>query len=149
MVRVLLLVSAVVGLVSALPQNIDFDEVNDASKPAVQGPPATGQSQVPTYAPTAAAAAAAEAIATDPPSPDSKKRDVEKRSACDPQPSGAAPVTSPDTAAAFLANNQYTSIEQAAPIPQGYQLVFENLQGSTSQNGYLGLYVVASTPSLL
>lgn len=47
-------------------------------------------------------------------------------------------MTSPDTADAFLQNQNYTTIQANAPVPQGYQLVFQNLQGATQQNGYLG-----------
>ena len=58
------------------------------------------------------------------------------RDACSPQPAGAGPVTSPDTADAFSANPVYTG--NGAPVPQGYSLAFANLTGSTSQDGYMG-----------
>ena len=60
------------------------------------------------------------------------------RDACSPQPAGAGPVTSPDTAAAFSANSIYDDTAASAPVPQGYSLAFANLTGSTSQDGYMG-----------
>ncbi len=60
------------------------------------------------------------------------------RDACSPQPAGAGPVTSPDTAAAFSANSIYVDTAVSAPVPQGYSLAFDGLTGSTQQNGYMG-----------
>ncbi|EME38246.1 hypothetical protein DOTSEDRAFT_140596, partial [Dothistroma septosporum NZE10] len=64
--------------------------------------------------------------------------------ACDPQPQGAGPVTTPDTAQDFLANSQYDDIANGAATPQGYSLVFQDLRGATQQNGYLGYYTLNS-----
>ena len=135
-------------------QSIDFAAVQNAPTPTQLGPPTTGAtlSQIPTYAPSEAAASASAAVATNPvaTSNDKKrfvriKRDaaadassLSVRNACDAQPRGAGPATSPDTAEAFLANGQYADIQNNAPVPQGYSLVFQNLQGATQQNGYLG-----------
>ena len=60
------------------------------------------------------------------------------RDACSPQPTGAGPATSPDTAAAFSANAIYSDTAASAPTPQGYSLAFSGLTGSTSQDGYMG-----------
>ena len=136
-----ILLSATVGLAAALPQNIDFAAVNAAPTPSVQGAPlaATAASQVPTFNPTSAALSAAEAVSTNPVATVNAKRALGARSACSPQPTGYGPATtSPDTAAAFLANPVYNSTADAAAVPQGYELAFSDLEGSTSQNGYLG-----------
>ncbi|KAF2163947.1 hypothetical protein M409DRAFT_57053 [Zasmidium cellare ATCC 36951] len=147
-----LLLGATAALVAALPQGIDFDAVDSVPTPSVLGAPlaATIQSQVPSYSPSAAAQSAAAAVPTDPISSSTdddssdSKRSLTARKACDPQKAGAAPVTSPDTASAFLANANYTTIQANAPVPQGYQIVFQNLQGATQQNGYLGYYTLSS-----
>lgn len=138
-------VSSLVGA-----QSIDFAAVQSAPTPTQLGPPTAGAilSQIPTYAPSVAAASASAAVATNPVATDKKrlvkvKRDAAAsslgvRNACDAQPQGAGPATTPDTAEAFLANGQYADIQNGAPVPQGYSLVFQNLQSATQQNGYLG-----------
>lgn len=136
-----LTVGAAVSL--ALAQNINFAAVKDVPTPSIQGPPVTGVSQAPTYNPSVAAASAAKAAATDPvaiddPTPGTK-RSVEARSPCQPQPPGSGPVSSPDTDEAFLADSTYPNFANSAPVPQGYALSFSAYQGSTSQNGYMGL----------
>lgn len=139
-----LLLAVSVNLVAALPQSIDFDAVNALPPVAVQGPPVTGTKQAPTYKITAAAASAASDATASPVAstpPDRRRAEVnvfEVRSACDPQPSGSGPQTSPDDASDFLANPVYNQTADAAVVPQGYSLAFSNLEGSTSQNGYLG-----------
>ncbi|KAK5174952.1 uncharacterized protein LTR77_000088 [Saxophila tyrrhenica] len=62
------------------------------------------------------------------------------RDACSPQPAGAGPITSPDTAEAFSNNSIYVNTAVSAPTPQGYSLAFARLSGSTSQDGYMGSY---------
>lgn len=136
MLQALLLAAAVGQLAAALPQGIDFAAVNAMPTPAVQGPPATGIEQVPTYK-TEAAAASAAAAASSEPIVDAK-RSVVARDACSPQPAGAGPTTSPDTADAFLANSAYDQIAQNAAVPQGYSQAFSDLHGSVEGNGYMG-----------
>ena len=93
--------------------------------------------EVPTYKPAAAAKEAAADAAADPVT--AEKRSLVARNACDTQPQGAGPKTSPDTAQDFLNNDQYSQIANGAATPQGYSLVFQDLNGATQQNGYLGL----------
>ena len=88
-----------------------------------------------------------------------KRQDV--NAPCAVQPDGYGPKTTPDTAAAFLANKDYKvsslpaqilpmqltsnqAIADLAPTPPGYSLSFQNLQGSTSEAGYMGLYTLQS-----
>lgn len=63
--------------------------------------------------------------------------------ACAPRAPGAGPLTTPDTAGAFVANPAYAQLAVEASTPQGYSEVFENLQGSNIQDGYLQLQVAA------
>ncbi|GAB7348327.1 hypothetical protein MBLNU459_g6303t1 [Dothideomycetes sp. NU459] len=133
------LICAVAGLVAAAPQGIDFPAVRALPTP-VQGPAVTAISQAPTYNPSAAASSAAAAILDG----SVIKRGLDSRNACAAETNGYAPTTSPDTDSAFLANPVYTNISNNAATPQGYYLVFSNLQGSTSQNGYMGLLSMQS-----
>lgn len=60
------------------------------------------------------------------------------------QATGAGPVASPDTASAFLANSVLAASVSAAVAPTGYSNTFTNLNGSSQQIGYLGLYTLNS-----
>lgn len=53
-----------------------------------------------------------------------------KRTACATQPLGAGPTPATDSAAAFLADEDFSSIANAAPVPSGYTQMFQNLQAS-------------------
>lgn len=55
-----------------------------------------------------------------------------------------APTTSPDTDTAFLANPVYANLANNASTPQGYNLVFSDLQASTSQSGFSGIKTLES-----
>ncbi|MCJ1309395.1 hypothetical protein MMC25_003054 [Agyrium rufum] len=145
-------VSALAGLAIAnplpAPQTMDFAEIDASSVdlPAL-GPPVGALNQPLTYDPAAAAAAAAAVIPSDPISETTKIKEKEKRGVndpCSPQPSGSAPVTTPDTASDFLANSVYDNIAQSAPTPDGYSLSFSDLQGSTQAYSYMGLYTLTS-----
>lgn len=61
-----------------------------------------------------------------------------------PLATGAGPLTTPDTAAAFEANPVYSSIASNAPIPTGYTQVFVNADGSSSDYAYLGYTTLKS-----
>ena len=98
----------------------------------------TAVSETPSYVPSAAASSAAAAVSTDPVTAN-EKRDLHVRTACAPQPSGAGPQVTPDTPDAFVQSSEIYDIAESAVVPQGYTLAFSNLDGSISQNGYLGL----------
>lgn len=140
----ILVTAAAAGLVAALPQNIDFAAANAAPTPSVQGPAITALSQAPTYNPSVAASSAAAAAATSPVattpskrSPVEERRLAARQQSCAAEPDGYGPVPSPDTADAFETDQDLANIAANAPVPQGYQLVFQGLSGSTSQNGYM------------
>ncbi|KAJ9630673.1 hypothetical protein H2203_001196 [Taxawa tesnikishii (nom. ined.)] len=145
--RSVLFLSAAAGLVAAAPQNvIDFAALN-ALPSVAQGPAVTAVSQAPSYNPTAAASSAAAAATSDPVASLRRRRVSRRDNGFDChtiQAAGYAPVSSPDTVDAFLANQDYQTTASKAAVPQGYDQVFSNLQGSTSQGGYMGLYTMAS-----
>lgn len=146
--RLSLCLGLAVALVSAAPapQNINFDAVKELPTVA-QGPAVTATKQLPTYDPSAAASSAAAVVASsgvDGQIIDMSRRKVVKRAECARQSWGSAPSTNPDTDVAFLSNPNYTAIASGAATPQGYQNVFTNLQGSTSQNGYMGIITYTS-----
>lgn len=68
-----------------------------------------------------------------------------KRTACEPQPSGATGAPSvADSPAAFTANAAFASMASAAPIPSGYAQMYENLDASNNANGYMGYTTLQS-----
>lgn len=74
---------------------------------------------------------------------------LKKRAACDPQPTGAGLIPSPDTVSAFLAYSAYASAASAALTPSGYVNTFTNLQASNNAYGYLGYTALSSYDSNL
>ncbi|GAB7343908.1 hypothetical protein MBLNU457_1863t1 [Dothideomycetes sp. NU457] len=133
------------GLAAAAPapqgMSLDLDAVKAVPIPAPTAAPMAvhALSAVPTYN-TAVAASDAAATATATATAAAKL----KRDACQALPQGAGPVTSPDTAAAFLANSVYNQTADSAVIPQGYQQTFSNAQGSVSASSYMGYYTLNS-----
>jgi len=72
---------------------------------------------------------------------------VHKRSAassCAPQPTGAGPVPSPDSAASFLSSGLFSQSALKAAIPDGYIKAFENLQASSNAYSYMGFALMKS-----
>ncbi|KAI1372464.1 hypothetical protein F4677DRAFT_456526 [Hypoxylon crocopeplum] len=67
-----------------------------------------------------------------------------RQTACQPLPTGAGPVPSPDTASAFLADTAFRAIASQAPVPSGYNATFINLQVRAAAYSYLGFIVVDS-----
>lgn len=132
------------GLAAAAPtpqgMSLDLDAVKAVPIPAPTAAPmaVTALSAVPTYN-TAAAASDAAATATA-----TAASKMVKRDACQALPQGAGPVTSPDTASAFLANSVYNQTADSAAIPQGYAQTFSNAQGSVSASSYMGYYTLNS-----
>lgn len=136
--RSTLFAAALAGIAAAnpLPQELDFSVIDNAAPiPSVTIPvvdiSATTVS-VDIAAATSSIAAAVEASAVE------EKRAIKKRGSCATQAAGAGPLTTPDTAPAFLANPVYASIASAAPVPTGYTQSFVNLQGSNNAYGYMG-----------
>lgn len=133
-----LLVAGIVGLTAALPapQNIEFAAVDALPPPTQLGAPnaASVAFEIPTNTPSTVAVDASAA---------SKKRTLAARDACDARPLGQGiPNTSPDDPEDFVNNIQYSTLAVSAYVPQGYELVFQNLQAATQQSGYLGFYTL-------
>ncbi|KAI5250425.1 hypothetical protein E4T43_00013 [Aureobasidium subglaciale] len=78
------------------------------------------------------------------------KRDVlEARDVtCAKQPTGAGPVTSPDTPEAFAANQDLSNAARNAITPNGYGSAFTNLQGATTGSNFLMQYTLNSYDTL-
>lgn len=74
---------------------------------------------------------------------------VEKRSACEPQPAGSGPAVTPDTAEAFVAFDAFKSAAEGASVPSGYVQTFSNLKASLSAYGYLGYTALESYDTAL
>ncbi|APA11511.1 hypothetical protein sscle_08g062810 [Sclerotinia sclerotiorum 1980 UF-70] len=130
---------AVLALGNPIPQEIDLGTIDSLPPAAVSNAPVDISSQSVSVKPSAAATSvgAAKVTNTAVPSTVAKRNNI-KRSSCEPQPLGAAPTSTPDTAEAFLADSQYTAISDVAATPQGYNLAFKNLQGSSQTTSYLG-----------
>ncbi|KAF4549282.1 Hypothetical protein D9617_22g066270 [Elsinoe fawcettii] len=119
-----------------MPQDIEFDLVQALPNPSSSV--ATGVTeQIVTYDPTAILSEAEPQITAD-----IKESAVplEKRKACDPQPTGAkyAPTVSTDTPTAFTNNAAFSSLAVNAPVPTGYIQRFTNLKASNNAYGYMG-----------
>lgn len=111
--RSFLALPVLIAVVAAAPrpQDIDFDQVEQAADPVIVTPAVDVATQIATVAAvTEQAAAASAAISAEPAVPtadstSSSKRSLEARdAACAKQPAGKGPVASPDTPAAFLAS---------------------------------------------
>lgn len=164
--RSALLFSAVFGLAAAapkaMPQGIDVDYVDSFPTPTTGLGPAVEQvSATPTYDASAAASDAAQEISTAPiytPTPSSSSKrglrrgQLAKRTDCGPEPDGQGPSPGSDTSdTGFLSSTILANYANNAVAPAGYYLApgFQNLQGSLSQIGYIGLYTFAQyDPSL-
>jgi hypothetical protein len=122
-------------------QDIDFDALKAAPNPTI----VTVDADTPKTTAYNLAEATAEAVA-DPLNLGKRSFEaspvavpsVEKRFACEPQRAGHGPSVSPDTAEAFLAFDDFKTISEGAPTPNGYVRNFVNLQASNSAYGYMG-----------
>lgn len=65
------------------------------------------------------------------------------------EPAGSGTVPDTDNYNTFMATQSFQDIAGSAQVPQGYTQTFAQLQGSTSQNGYLGLYTLKSYDTIL
>ncbi|KAI0376803.1 hypothetical protein F5Y04DRAFT_273547 [Hypomontagnella monticulosa] len=73
------------------------------------------------------------------------RRDVYARqTACQPNPTGAGPVPTPDTDGAFLSLRAFARIARQAPTPTGYNETFQNLHARVEAYGYLGFNTLSS-----
>ncbi|KAL8810956.1 MAG: hypothetical protein Q9200_002173 [Gallowayella weberi] len=67
---------------------------------------------------------------------------------CAVQPAGSGPVSSPDTAEAFMSNPVYPAMAENAPTPDGYSMVMQNGGASLSASNYMGLRTMKSYDTL-
>ncbi|KAI0010758.1 hypothetical protein F4779DRAFT_638391 [Xylariaceae sp. FL0662B] len=128
-----------VSLAGASPllprQDINFSLVDSAPDPTSASIPIGPAADVVTYDLPAATLAATE---TPLPVEAFEKRHLAARTACEPQPTGAGPVPSPDTDDAFVHFGYFSTVSTIAPVPAGYNLSFFNLHASNIAYGYLG-----------
>lgn len=145
--RSTLIVAALAGMAIATPmakrQAIEFDQYDAADEPTVTTPPIGGGDGISADTANDAADAAA-ASATADPSTTSSKIKARNNGDCSAQALGQGPLTSPDTAAAFLSNTVYNDTANAAAIPAGYSLAFGPNQGATSAASYITYYTLNS-----
>ncbi|GAB7357605.1 hypothetical protein MBLNU459_g0108t1 [Dothideomycetes sp. NU459] len=147
----------------ALPiDDIEADFEAAMATTSALGPEITAIADPVDYVPSAAAASAVSddvtaansglvALATETPTTVAAAEKRAATSTCPgaTQPTGFGPVISPDTASAFLSDAGLAASASAAAAPTGYTSSFVNLQGSSQQIGYLGLYTLkAYDPSL-
>ncbi|RDW58609.1 hypothetical protein BP6252_13085 [Coleophoma cylindrospora] len=139
--RAALVLQALVACAAATPlvprQDIDFNLVDDTPDPAPASIAIGPTAEVVTYN-LAEATASATVDPVGAVESAAAKRGLSGRAACDPQPTGAGFVPSPDSASAFLAAPTFAALASAAPTPSGYTNTFTNLQGSVNAYGYLG-----------
>jgi hypothetical protein len=68
---------------------------------------------------------------------------------CEVQPTDAGPVPTPDTAIAFLADQDFAATASNAPTPQGYSRSFSNLKASTQSTDMLSYRTLGSYDTLI
>lgn len=156
---------ASLALAAPRPQNIDTEAVEAAPDPVMVTPAVATPSQRASIAAAVVEAAAATKVSLlkrtnmicggeeDPSAciEVESKRDVQVRKRdgdCSKQPLGSGPVPSPDTAVAFSSNQDIQDLARSAPTPDGYSLVFSNLDGSLSTSVYMGLTTMDSYDTL-
>ncbi|KAF4554910.1 Hypothetical protein D9617_3g019790 [Elsinoe fawcettii] len=126
---------------AAMPQEIDFvalaATVPDISYSTAA---ATASAQIVSYNPSAVlSSAVAQITDTKTVAVAVKSATLQKRAACDAQPTGVTGFPySPDTPSAFKTNALFASAASAAPVPTGYSQSFANRNGSNNAYGYLG-----------
>ncbi|PNS19067.1 hypothetical protein CAC42_1803 [Sphaceloma murrayae] len=67
---------------------------------------------------------------------------LSKRKACEPQPLGAGPVSTPDDVRTFAKNPFYANAALSAETPEGYNVSFTNWNASNQAYGYLGYHLL-------
>ncbi|KAG9604512.1 hypothetical protein KCU77_g691, partial [Aureobasidium melanogenum] len=76
---------------------------------------------------------------------DVAKRDIAKRTACAPQPTGASMYSAaPTDPSAWASYSVFSSAAAAAPTPAGYNNTFSNLAASNNAYEYLGFTTLQS-----
>ncbi|KAI9783197.1 MAG: hypothetical protein M1839_004037 [Geoglossum umbratile] len=141
--RSALILSALAAVTFAIPhpQSMEYAPADDVPAPDSLGPDYASTVEPVDYDPAAAIASAVAAVEEAPPS----STPYEKRSgSCEPQPPGSGSVPNPDTPVAFLALADFPTLAESAVTPPGYTKSFSNLQGSTGELGYMGLYTLTS-----
>lgn len=154
---------ALAGLTAAQLNGLDWDAIDAAGPPVTETVPAgVVEATTADYIPATAAASVASAvkesplttalaaIATPTPSAPSQRRrrrnrltsssndeqqNIHARDPCDAQPLGSGPTASPDTAQGFLDFPAFHGAANGASTPSGYELSFQNLNGSVEANG--------------
>ncbi|KAK4991147.1 hypothetical protein LTR50_002077 [Elasticomyces elasticus] len=129
---------------STTAQKIDFASIA-SSHPYTVPFFATGvTTQHISYNPTKAASSVKSYFTAHPWSQWPSSTGLRKRSTCDPQPTGAGPVPTPDTAEAFVAYAPFVKIASSAATPFGYQKTFTALNASNFAYSYLGFTYISS-----
>lgn len=137
--RAALLTAALLGLAAAAPrpQGIDFGSFDAAEEPEVQGPPAGATIDV---IPIDKDELVEELTTL------RVKREVAEVCKLFPEPEGRGPKPTDDTPEAFLAWPEFSTAAKQASTPDPtslYKSTFVNWDGSTHQNGYLGLHTIS------
>ncbi|KAI5203700.1 hypothetical protein E4T39_04003 [Aureobasidium subglaciale] len=140
-----------VAAVLAAPQNLDLDMVADAPDPTYTQK-AGVTAQLVSYDPQSIAAQATaavssvEVVVSDVLSGTAVlKRDVNKRTACATQPTGASSYASaPTDPSAWATYAPFSAAASAGATPSGYTNEFTNLAASNNAYGYLGFTTLQS-----
>lgn len=87
-------------------------------------------------------------MATDPATTFAKRtivgRAAKTSNGCEVQPTGYGPIPIPDTADAFINDQDFANTASSAPTPQGYTLSFSNLHASTQSTDLLSYSTLKS-----
>ncbi|KAI1102443.1 hypothetical protein F4804DRAFT_343232 [Jackrogersella minutella] len=142
-------IQAFVALTLASPvieprQGIDTSLVNIAPTPTSASIPIGPTADSTTYNLTKATESATASplpVGTD---PVSRRHVLPRQTACQPLPTGAGPIPTPDTDSSFVGYDNFSTAATQATTPSNYTSTFVNLHARSDSYGYLGFDTVAT-----
>ncbi|KAI1391812.1 uncharacterized protein F4822DRAFT_425031 [Hypoxylon trugodes] len=133
---------ALMAMIIASPleprQGIDTSLVDSAPTPTSVSVPVGPSADTTTYNLTEATESATASPLPVGTEPISRRSVAARQTACQPNPTGAGPVPSPDNDSNFLRFAAFATIASQAPTPSGYNRTFVNLHARSQAYGYLG-----------
>lgn len=137
-----LLAHQVSAFPAASPQELDFDAISALPPAPTYTMSAAARSQSIEIDTASIMSSVYQAIATR--SASDMTVDKVKRDACSPLPTGVASIAANQTVNDFMANEQIIDAAISALTPDGYEQVFQNMNGSTNAYYYLGYTLLDS-----
>ncbi|KAI0894267.1 hypothetical protein F4806DRAFT_498050 [Annulohypoxylon nitens] len=125
-------------------QGIDTSLVNSAPAPTNASIPIGPTADSTTYNLTKATASATASPLPVGTAPIKRRYITARQTACEPLPSGAGPVPTPDTDSSFLNYSIFSTNASNASTPSGYNETYIDLHARSESYGYLGFNTIDS-----